>query len=702
MKTVNLRTGQSWDPRPATWRAKLSLALLAVLLVPTVMAVAPVELRFTLPVDARNPFARDLWAEVVTPSGEILRLPVFFLGRDQFAVRARAAEKGEYRLGRVTEHTTDGADAPLVAKAVGGDRRTVTERETLRPVLRSPADRTRLTFSDGTLFTPVGANVAWPPNNRLKYYGSAFARFQEEHLNWMRVWMAHWSGLNLDWFSRSSGTLDLPVADEWDKIVAGAEEHGVYVQLVLQHHGQYSSTVNSNWAANPWNAANAGGFLKSPTEFFTSAKARELTEWKYRYIVARWGYSPAILAWELFNEVHWTDAYKLDHREDAVAAWHGAMAQFLRRTDAYHHLVTTSTENLESPIYAEMDYFQPHLYSADVIAGARSFAPPPDQLDRPVFYGEMGDDHLPLSAEQKTSGISIVPPVWASLMGRGKLPAQPWLGADLIDRNRLGELGAVARFIEATKLDQRTNLTCFSAVVDSASHQPLTIEGVQRWQRHAAPEIDLPLDGRQLPEFANIPQIYVGAAKGRADGFPDRATFRLDAPRELNARAVISGMSEGPAFIRVSIDGKNVIETSWTPKSAEAPSPAHPARLPFRIPSGHHTLVMENPMGPGWFELAGIDLDLEVSVLAAVGQRRDDFIALWVWHRTNVYALQPTAAVTGNVLLEAVPAGRWQVTWWDTVKGVPSAPTTIEHAGGMLLLSTPPIVRHAAVALIKM
>jgi hypothetical protein len=287
-------------------------------------------------------------------------------------------------------------------------------------------------------------------------------------------------------------------------------------------------------------------------------------------------------------------------------------------------------------------------------------------------------------------------------MGQGRLPAQPWLGADLIDRNRLGELGAVARFIEATKLDQRTNLACFSAVVDSASHQSLTIEGVQRWQRRAAPEIDLPLDGRQPAEFANIPQIYVGVAKGRTDGFPDRATFRLDAPRELNARAVVSGMSEGPAFIRISIDGKNVIETSWTAKSPDAPSPTHPARLPFRIPAGRHTLVVENPMGPGWFELTGIDLDLEVSVLATVGQRRDDFIALWVWHRTNVYSLQPTAAVAGNVMLEAVPAGRWQVTWWDTFKGVPSTPSTIEHAGGTLLLPTPPIVRHAAVVLTKM
>ncbi|HET7536909.1 MAG TPA: cellulase family glycosylhydrolase, partial [Candidatus Didemnitutus sp.] len=542
--------------------SRVSLLFAFALLASTAAAVPPVELRFKLPPDQRNPFARELWADVTTPSGGVERLPVFFLGDGQFAVRARATERGEYRLGAVTERDATRQDTVLAAKVVGGGRSKVTEIEARRPVMRAAAEPARLVFADGTPFTPIGANLAWPPSGQHPdYYASAFARFQSEHLNWMRVWMAHWSNLNLDWSNGASGALDLKVAADWDKIIAGADERGVYVQLVLQHHGQYSSTVNSNWAANPWNASHPGGFLKSPAEFFTSPKARELTEWKYRYIVARWGYSPAIVAWELFNEVHWTDAFKTS--EGDVGAWHTAMAKFIRNIDTYHHLVTTSTENLASPVYAEMDYFQPHLYSADVIAGARAFSPTPDQLDRPVFYGEMGDDHLPLTDAQKQSGISIVPPVWASLMGQGRLPAQPWLGADLIEQKRLGELGAVARFVEATKLDQRANLTAFSAVIDSATRRQLTIEGVQRWQRRAAVDLDLPLDGRSLTEFANVPQIFGGSAGSRAAGIPDRATFHLDAPRELNVRAIVTGMAPYGASIRISVDGQSVVEKSW-------------------------------------------------------------------------------------------------------------------------------------------
>ena len=103
--------------------------------------------------------------------------------------------------------------------------------------------------------------------------------------------MAHWGGLNLDWLPESLGSsprggeLDLRVAEAWDKMLETAEERGVYIQLVLQHHGQYSSQVNSNWQYNPWNVAN-GGFLKTPVEFFTSPEALRLTLLKYRTIVA--------------------------------------------------------------------------------------------------------------------------------------------------------------------------------------------------------------------------------------------------------------------------------------------------------------------------------------------------------------------------------------------------------------------------------
>ena len=62
-----------------------------------------------------------------------------------------------------------------------------------------------------------------------------------------------------------------------------AEQSGVYFQMTLQHHGQYSSTVDPNWSQNPYNTAN-GGFLADPKLFFTDATAKSLTKRKYRLL----------------------------------------------------------------------------------------------------------------------------------------------------------------------------------------------------------------------------------------------------------------------------------------------------------------------------------------------------------------------------------------------------------------------------------
>jgi hypothetical protein len=696
---------------PPSLRRRPSLlpafCLLLFLLPAVRAAVDPVTFVFRLPPDARNPFTRILWAEVVTPGYETIRLPVFFAGDGQFAVRARAGEKGEYRLGKVTENFR-GQITILTPDMVSRDRQRIREVEELPAVRCAAGQPARLELADGTVYTPIGANLAWADQDRVAFHLRALAAFGRAGLNWTRIWMVHWSGLNLDWLpddmgkSPPPGFLDLRVAADWDKIVAQAEKKGVYLQIVLQHHGQYSSVADSSWPQHPWNAANPGGFLASPAEFYTSPIAKGLTALKYRYIVARWGYSPAVLAWELFNEVHWTDAIERNHDEAAVARWHSEMAAYLRSVDRYHHLVTTSTDNLRSPIYADMDYFQPHLYPSNILAGVRFFDPPPDQLDRPVFCGEYGDNHMPLTPEQKASGVAIVPPVWASLMGQGRYPAQPWVGEQLIKQGRLNELGAVARFLAATGLGGREGLTPFSPIVECPTRIPLVLGAGQVWQRRPDPEITVPLDGREPPAFADIPQILVGSPSTSVYSFPGRVTYHFDLPRPVTVRLQVADTGAAGAAIRVMLDGQVVAAHSWPPHPAQAGGTAPTAlELPFPAEAGTHTLVVDNPGGPDWVGVAGIDFGLDIPVLAAVGKRGRDFLAVWVWHRTGVLALTPPPAVGGTLVLEDVPAGTWHATWWDSLKGVPAAPVPIRHPGGTLRLPTPPIRRHAAVTLTR-
>lgn len=687
---------------------KRILAPLLLLLISTSAPAKPVEFAFrpTAKSPVENPFARELWAEVRLPDNRTVVLPAYFAGHGIYAVRARPEKTGVYRLGSVLE-TGAGGRARTAAEPVTSPEVTVATGTVLPAIGLDPEHRGRFRSSEGRSFTPVGTNLAWSRGEPVPYYRSAIERYAEADLNWMRIWMAHWGRLNLDWLperdgrSPPPGLLDPTIASNWDQVLAAAERHGVYVQLVLQHHGQYSTRVNPNWHDNPWNVAN-GGFLPTASDFFTSERARALTRQKYRYIVARWGWSPAIFAWELFNEVHWVDAWNQDRNEAAVAAWHSEMAEWIRSIDAYDHLVTTSTEKLQSPIYDRMDFFQPHLYAADLLVAARRVPMAQPGRERPVFYGEVGDDHLDVSADVKAAGVAIVPPAWAGLFGQSQLPAQPWLGWDLLEQNRLQELGAVHRFIVGSGLDQQPDLQVFSPPVESDHRMPLHMRASQVWQRRPSPEVAVPLDGRIPLEYADIPRVFVGSERSVKDGFPSKATYRLDLPKEIEAIARVTGTGNGPTALRIAVDGQTVAEKAWEPEGANRPTKERPAELSFSIPAGRHTLVVENSGGVEWVEVASVGLAFDVPAIAGAGLRNERFMAVWVWDRVGVYSIGRPAPADASLHLEDVPAGDWHVTWWDTFKGAPAeAAATITHAGGVLRLPARRIVRHAAVVLTR-
>jgi len=673
----------------------------------------PVEFAFTPhdPGPAQDAFARETFAEVATPAGASVRLPAFFVEDGRWAVRARADQVGEYTLVRTFE-IEDGRERELPARPVGPATLTVTQPGSRPAVVRSPTDPTRFAFADGSTYTPIGANLAWTPRERVRWHEEAFRMFGEHGLNWTRVWMCHWGAMNLDWLpedmgpSPTPGRLDARIAGNWDRVLAAAEEHGVYVQVVLQHHGQYSSTVNSNWALNPWNAARPGGFLRTPGEFFTSPRAIALTKQKYRHIVARWAHSPAILAWELFNEVHWTDAYRDDKDEAAVAAWHAEMAAYLRAIDPYDHLVTTSLDDVRSPIYAAMDYLQPHLYAINMLTSPRTYEAPFAQFDRPVFYGEIGDDKLALSSEEKSAGSALVPQVWAGLFGPGPNPAQSWLGESFLRTQRLGELGAVARFLRETRLTERPGLEPFSPAVSGGETMPLRLIPGYDWGTHRPHEIDLPLDGSDTPEAGNIPGILVGHPTSIADGYPRAFTLHLDMPRDTHATLALADAGVRGATLVVEVDGREVATHRWSrlpgaPASGPQPpdTPPRPAALEVPLPAGRHALTLRNAGSEDWIQLGHIDLGLDTPVLTAAGKRSRDFLALWIWNKLGIHAVVPGPAATATLHLADVPAGAWTVTWWDADRGIPGPSAAINHPGGTLHLATPSIARHAAVVL---
>jgi hypothetical protein len=446
---------------------------------------------FDIPVITGNPFdlsQNDVRVTFKAPNGITGTIPAFFDGGTTWRARFTPTTPGIYS---VTAVTLNGQDAnpvnlnPTQFQVAGS----------VAPgfIRLDPKNKMRFIFDDGSPYYPLGFNLAWRGDGQPPLTQS-LDRMGAAGVNWTRIWMNHWDEKNLDWPKDGAdpmeiGQLSLSVARQWDQIVSAAEAGEVYLQLVLQHHGQFSSTTDANWPQNPWNKGN-GGWLENSGQFFTDPRAIALTTNKYRYIIARWGYSPAIMAWELFNEIEWTDLFKSDL--DSVAAWHQTMADFIREQDPYRHLITTSSQTAESSLWSAMDYYQPHVYTHDLTSAMATLDR--NRLDRPYFYGEFGGR----AAGNSSAREDLHKGLWASLMSGAGGAAQFWFWDIIQSKNLLNEFTAARSFIQRSGLLHESGIKPIE-VIPRAPQLDALAKGnadlVVMWVFNRAPEPGQPISG---------------------------------------------------------------------------------------------------------------------------------------------------------------------------------------------------------------
>jgi len=243
---------------------------------------------------------------------------------------------------------------------------------------------------------------------------------QENNMNQTRIWLAPW-GFALHGKSATNFDDRYAALARLDKVVDLLEEYEIYTMLTLLNHGQFSSTVNSTWSENPYNVEN-GGILQKPNQFFTSDEAKAIYKNELMYIIARYSYSPYIMAWELFNEVDWCDAYIT--LSTWYKTWHSDMALFIKENDPYHHMVTTSYKGTDGNAYnlSCIDFVSPHDYSysnKNMITNIASIQQTlMDKYNKPVFHGEIGlsGENGAQNYSQDSRGIVLHQAAWAGMM----------------------------------------------------------------------------------------------------------------------------------------------------------------------------------------------------------------------------------------------------------------------------------------------
>jgi len=148
-------------------------------------------------------------------------------------------------------------------------------------------------------------------------------------------------------------------AAKWDAIIASAEQHGVYLKLVIDEKNDWIRNILQ--ADGTFGQRDNNNFYAAP-----NTAVRWLQEAWWRYVIARWGYSTAIHSFEYVNE---GDPYNGNHYRAAAA-----MARYFDANDSAQHMVTTSmwhsfpaTRFWNNPEFQAIDYADLHAYTINNI-----------------------------------------------------------------------------------------------------------------------------------------------------------------------------------------------------------------------------------------------------------------------------------------------------------------------------------------------
>ncbi|MBX3110559.1 MAG: cellulase family glycosylhydrolase [Fimbriimonadaceae bacterium] len=583
-------------------------------------------------VTSGNPYdtqVNDVRVKFTGPAGESERF-AYFDGK-AWKVRLAAPLAGSY-TGTVTVngHESGRPVSLTLTKAEPGG------------YVRVNAAKDGFVTSSGQAFWPVGINIGWDSGPQMTVL-ERLAKLGEAGGNWSRIWQCPWDAKNPFWAEGIAkpklGEIVPQVYAKWDKIVRAAEARGIKFQWVLHHHGLFSSTVNPNWPDHPWNVKN-GGFLAKADAFFTDPRARKYTKDMLRYVVARYGDSPSVMAWELFNEVQFTDAARNGHW-DTVAAWHDEMAQYLKSIDPYHHLVTTSSE-LDKPIWRSVDYYQPHGYPADVTGMVVNAAVP---KDKPFFYGEVGfGGNAPDTKEYRavTGGVMA-----AALRGHAGA-AQYWywdrLGSS-VPWETFKTVAAVAK-----RLPHPLGLTMAHVVADRGGD--LVIAPGRGWEKSEASAFDLPADAEGA-----LPGKLSSFLQGKAHPEMGSPTleFRLDENKPYRLSVHFAGSAQGGTTVDAYLDGKSVGSLTWPADGRGAKT------LDVTVPSGRHVVKIVNA-GADWAQIAQVRVE-------GLGRKASGYVASSKGETIVAYVVRNAPGPVSYSIAGKLPSGLYDVELVDLRTG---------------------------------
>lgn len=432
-----------------------------------------------------DPHAIALDATVTMPSGKTMRVPGFWfqdytralkdaarknddrvevltpVGKPEWRVRFSSPEAGVHHVVlELTEGTSVRKSAPIDV--------TITKGPSRGMIRISPRNRTYLEDDAGKAFFPIGQNLCmYPGKEGTHYYDRILPKLAGGGGNYVRLWQEYMApgdpkryggvgegsnaGFPLESIVSGLGRYELPSAWRLDYVTEACAKHGVHYQICFEFTTWWNRKMVWRWPRNPYNAVN-GGPCKEPIDYLTNETARDYAARRHRYSVARWGWSPNLAMWEMWNEVDNLDGFD----SAANQSWHKELCGKLKAVDPWKHLVTTSWRDPKMFSLPEIDVVQAHSYwNAEYDAAEYSLEDSNHLMmpfGKPFFFGEQGmSPNLPkqnvfaLDPEGKVHHASL----WSSSLVGAAGPGMLWHWRDEMEPYDLyHHFGPLAKFVK--------------------------------------------------------------------------------------------------------------------------------------------------------------------------------------------------------------------------------------------------------------
>lgn len=699
-----------------------------------------VEFRVSGVPAAANPFDPDVIrvdAVVRAPSGSQRQIPGFWFreytrslvgneeklspaGPPEWRVRYLPVEAGPHlisvtaRLHGSPEGETAAARFDVLPDAGAPGR---------RGFVRVAANHRFFETADGRALPLVGANVCWHGSRGTYDYDDWFPALARAGANYARLWMAPWA-FGIEAGPDTGLNYRLDRAWQLDHVFRLAEQHGLHLMLCFDYHGMFETQpdfwgANDNWKINPYNAAN-GGPCASQNEFFTRPAARAMYQKRLRYLIARYGYSAHLLAWQFFNEID--NVYRYLQPAD-VAAWHAAMADWLKANDPWHHLVTTSltggSERPEIWRLPQMDFAMFHSYAQ---AGPAAALPGVvhrflTHYGKPMMVGEFGTDWRGWRREQDPYLRGWRQGLWAGALAGSVGTAMSWWWESIHAENLYPAFTALRGLLEPAGWGEGE----WQPIrFETAGEPPVNVgEALPGGQPF---NVVLPLagswgakpKGRLAVANPDAGSQSAGVLNAFVHGtaHPELKTpFQLDAWFTNTARLVLHLNSvSGGAVLAVFVDGRETFRRSLPDTDGQwQVNNEYNEDLTVDLPAGRHLLEIRN-VGGDWFHLDWVRLENALPAAyaggwqpapVAVGLRRERHALVYVLNPRASWPANATNAVIepwsgGPVKLRELPAGRYRAVWFEPRSGKRVMETTGASDGAVLTLPLPDFTEDLA------